>query len=75
MPVGAKELGLLARKSGSSGSRSVLPFDEREACYRLNWKRLTGVMVVFESAFQLALKVPQQAADKTVPLVDLVQAR
>lgn len=75
MPVDAEELGLLARKSGSSGSGSVLPFDEREARYRLNWNRLKGVVVVFESALQLALEVPQQAADKTVPLVDLVQAR
>lgn len=32
-------------------------------------------MVIFESAFQFAFEVPQQATDKTVPPVDLVQAR
>jgi len=74
MPVDAEELGLLAQNSGSSGSTSVLPLDEREAYYRLSLKQLKAVMVVFESAFQFAFEVPQQATDKTVPLVDLVQA-
>jgi hypothetical protein len=50
-------------------------FDEIEVSDRLNLKRLKGVVVVFESALHLALEVPQQAADKTVPPVHLVQAR
>ena len=60
------------KNSGSPRSTSVLPLDEREVYYRLDLKQLKGVMVVFEPAFQFAFEVPQQATDKTVPLVDLV---